>query len=53
MAFHTWTQTQGLNPIDSLWDVLKKTLHSGLTLPSSIQDLGEKRLQLSPDVIFL
>ncbi len=35
-----------LNPIENLWDVLEKTLHSGPTLPSSIQDLGEKLMQL-------
>ncbi len=35
-----------LNPIGNLWDVLEKTLHSGPTLPSSIQDLGEKLMQL-------
>ena len=34
-----------LNPIENLWDVVEKALHSGLTLPSSIQDLGEKLMQ--------
>ncbi len=27
-----------LNPIENLWNVLEKTLHSGPTLPSSIQE---------------
>uniref|UniRef100_A0A7N6BXB0 Capping protein regulator and myosin 1 linker 3 n=1 Tax=Anabas testudineus TaxID=64144 RepID=A0A7N6BXB0_ANATE len=31
--FHTW-----INPIENLWDVLEKTLCSGPTLPSSIQE---------------
>ncbi len=31
-----------LNPIENLWDVLEKTLHSGPTLSLSIQDLGQK-----------
>ena len=34
-----------LHPIENLWDVLEKALRSGLTLPSSIQDLGEKLMQ--------
>lgn len=35
-----------LNPIENLWDVLEKTLHSGPTLPSPIQDLDEISMQL-------
>ena len=31
-----------LNPIKNFWDVLEKTLHSGPTPSSSIQDLVEK-----------
>ena len=38
-------QTPDLNPIENLWDVLDKTLRSGPTLPSSIQELGEKLMQ--------
>ena len=37
-----WPPESRLNPIENLWDVLEKTLHSGPTLPSSLQDLGEK-----------
>ncbi|XP_051513701.1 zinc finger protein 436 isoform X2 [Myxocyprinus asiaticus] len=39
-------QSPDLNPTESLWDVLEKTLQSDLTLPSSIQDLGQKFMQL-------
>ena len=39
-------QSPDINPTENLWDVLEKTLHSGPTLPSSIQDLGEKLIQL-------
>ena len=35
-----------LYPNENLWDVLEKTLRSGLTLPSSIQDPDEKLMQL-------
>ena len=35
-------QSSDLNPIENLWSVQEKALRSGLTLPSSIQDLGEK-----------
>ena len=35
-------QSRYLNPIENLWDVMEKAFHSGPTLPSSIQDLGEK-----------
>jgi len=38
-------QRQDLNPIENLWDVLKKALRCGPTLPSSIQGLGEKLMQ--------
>ena len=38
-------QIPDLNPVENLWDVLEKTLRSGLTLPSSIQDLGEKLIK--------
>ncbi|MED6257987.1 hypothetical protein ATANTOWER_001394 [Ataeniobius toweri] len=33
------------NPIENIWDVLEKALRSRQTLPSSIQDLGEKLIQ--------
>ena len=33
-----------------LWDMLEKTLHSGPTLPSSIQDLGENLLPLGKEI---
>ena len=38
-------QSPDLSPTENLWDVLEKALHSGPTLPSSIQDLGEKLMQ--------
>ena len=38
-------QCPDLTPIENLWDVLEKPFCSGLTLPSSIQDLGEKLMQ--------
>lgn len=42
-----WTSQGSVhNPIGNLWDILEKTLNSSLTLPSSIQDLCEKLMQL-------
>lgn len=38
-------QSPYLNTIVNLWDVLEKALRSGPTLPSSMQDLGEKIMQ--------
>ena len=35
-------QSADLKPIENLWDVLETALRSCRTLPSSIQDLGEK-----------
>ena len=35
-----------LNLNENLWAALEKTLHSGLTVPISIQDLSEKLMQL-------
>ena len=39
-----------LNPAENLWDVLERTLHGGPTLPSSIQDLAEKFIELWTEV---
>ena len=38
-------QSPDLHPTENLLDVLEKALRSGPTLPSSIQDLGEKLMQ--------
>lgn len=43
-------QNPDLNPIKNLWDELEKTLLSGMTLPSSRQDLEAKLTQLRTDV---
>uniref|UniRef100_A0A8C9RQZ3 Transposase Tc1-like domain-containing protein n=1 Tax=Scleropages formosus TaxID=113540 RepID=A0A8C9RQZ3_SCLFO len=50
-AYMDWSpQMPDLNPNENLWDVLEKTLRSGLTLLSSIQDLGEKLMQLWTEI---
>ncbi len=41
--FHTQSS---LTPIKSFWDLLELTLESGLTLPLSIQDFGQKSVKL-------
>lgn len=38
-------QSPDLNPTESLWDMLKKALRGGHTLPSSVQDPGERFMQ--------
>lgn len=38
-------QSPDINPTDNFWEVIEKALHSGLTIPSSTQDLGEKLMQ--------
>lgn len=42
LAINESRPSPDLNPTPNLWDELEKTLHSGQTLPSTIQDLGEK-----------
>lgn len=36
-------QSQDMNPIENLWDGLKKTFHSGPNLLSPIYDYGKKK----------
>lgn len=39
--------------MENLWDVQEKVLHSGPTLPSSKQDIGEKlthRMEINLDI---
>jgi len=43
-------QSPDLNPTDNLWDGLEKALRSGPTLPSSLQDVGEKLMQLWTEI---
>lgn len=45
-------QSPDLNPIWNLWDALEKTLCSGPILPSSIQGLSEKLMQLWVEKVF-
>lgn len=44
---HTWI---GLKPTENLWDTLEKIFHSSPTHPASIQDLGEKWMQLWAEI---
>lgn len=44
---HTWI---GLKPTENLWDTLEKIFHSSPTHPASIQDLGEKLMQLWAEI---
>lgn len=45
-SYKDWPpQSPGLNPIENFWDELEKTLPSGPTLPSSVQDIDEKLMQ--------
>ncbi|KAK1792796.1 hypothetical protein P4O66_012704 [Electrophorus voltai] len=43
-------KSPGLNPVENFWDVREKTLRSDPNLPSSIQDLREKFMQLWTEI---
>lgn len=43
-------QSHDLNPIENPWNVLEFTYQSGLTLPLSIQDPGQKLMKLLMEI---